>query len=362
VLLARYATPVTNDLHFGVVVGINRYPGLSAVGDLSFARSDAKRFHEWLVSPEGGGVPKDNTALLRDPRGPGPIAARRNAFPTQRDVNDVLLEWREAVRAKAPPGHPSWRETRIYIYVAGHGYTPPDGVAAMLLADAADDQLGYHLELKRYVDWLVGCAPFREVVVFCDCCRRRYPNAAVSSPTPFATCSLPSPVEVFALIGYAARVGEDALEPQDPVDPDAARGVFTGAVLDGLAGAAATGGEVTSSRLAVYVRSAVEAQTASAPVPQRVEFSGDLSQQIVMCKVHAPPRRKVTLRFPNGASGQAQIKTGAFEPVVDHTLDGQPWTTELEDGLYELARGPDASGFMATLFKVAGEDIDIDAA
>lgn len=350
-----------NSLHFGMAVGINRYPGIAGAEDLSFARSDAKRFHKWLVSPAGGAVPKENTALLRDPGGPRPVSTLRNAYPTQCHVSEVFEAWETKVKAQAAVGHPAWRDTRAYIYVAGHGYAPPDGVAALLVADATDRRLGAHIEIQRYVEWLVSCALFREVLVFCDCCRRRYVNAAVASPTGFGTCNLNAPVEVFALVGYAARVGEDALEPEDPADPDHARGVFTGALLDGLEGAAAHDGEVTSARLAVYVRDAVERQTKDAWVPQKVEFPGDLSQQMVVCKVASPPRRKVTVRFPDGASGTADIRTGPFQLVASHTLDGKPWSIELEDGLYELAPGDIASGFEGAPFKVIGEDRDVDA-
>ncbi len=349
-----------NELHFGVVVGIDRYPDLAGAKDLSYARSDAKRFHEWLVSPTGGAVPKDNVKLLQDPG--GPLAARRKAYPTQRDVNDVFADWKTTVSAHAAPNSPAWNDTRIYIYVAGHGYAPPDGVAALLLADAADDQLGYHLEIERYVDWLSKSALFREVLVFSDCCRRQYRDAAFSYRPPFGTRKPAKTVQVFALLGYAALIGEDALEPKDPVDPDQARGVFTGAVLDGLEGGAADKGEVTSSSLATYVRSSVESRTKAAQAPQRVEFSGDLTRQITVCKVSSPPRRKVTVSFPAGAIGQAaEIRTGAFEVVESQTIDGKPWPVELEDALYELAPGAGATGFKSQLFKVAGEDIDVNA-
>jgi hypothetical protein len=286
---------------------------------------------------------------------------RRGVYPTQHDVNDTFASLASAVQTQTRPGEGAWRDTRIYVYVAGHGYAPPDGVAALLLADAADGQLGYHLEVSRYVTWLVKCAVFREVLVFSDCCRRRYNRAALSSSPPFDTCELEHPVEVFSMVGYAARVGEDALEPEDPVDPDQARGIFTGAVLDGLEGGAAFGGEVTSSRLARYVRSVVEERTALAAVPQKVEFPGDLAQQIVVCKVDSSPLRRLTVRFPAAASGEAQIKNGVFEIVATRTISETPWTVELEDGLYELAPRAGESGFSVKVFKVAGKDLDVDA-
>lgn len=254
-----------NELHFGVVVGIDRYPGIPGIEPLSHARTDAERFHSWLISPQGGAVPKENTELMQDPL---VLPKLRSAYPTQRDVNDAFAKWHTQVTAQAAPGKQEWHNTRLYVYVAGHGYAPADGKAAILLADAADDQLGYHIEIQKYVDWLTVCAPFKEVLVFSDCCRTSYSKAALSYEPPFSTCEHAHPVEVFAMIGYAARAGGKALEPRNPGLADDARGVFTGAVLDGLEGAAADNGAVTSSSLATYVRSSVEARTASAPVPQ----------------------------------------------------------------------------------------------
>jgi hypothetical protein len=349
---------VANDLHYGVVVGIDRYPRLSEAGDLSFARSDAKRFHDWLVAPDGGGVPKKNTKLLQDPIA---LASQRAAYPTNRDINDSIDEWRASINAAVASSAAAWRSSRIYIYLAGHGYAPPDGVAALLLADASDTQLGYHIEVKRYVEWLVSCGHFREVLVFSDCCRRSYAGAAVASPPPFGTCGGGKGVEVFAMIGYATRIGEDALEPTEPANADDARGVFTGAVLDGLNGGASNdSGEVTGASLAGYVRSAVEARTVAAPVPQKVEFAGDLSQELVVCKVPSVPQHRVALRFPAGARGTADIKTGpGFTVVETCTLNGSDWTVELADGYYELAPGDDGTGFATVLFKVVGEDVDV---
>jgi uncharacterized caspase-like protein len=346
-----------NDLHFGVVVGIDRYPAISGAETLSYARADAEMFHDWLISPSGGAVPEDNTKLLQDPG--GPLASRRGAYPTQRHVNDVFAKWHETVSAQAPPGGDEWERTRLYVYVAGHGYAPSDGVAAVLLADAADNQLGYHLEIKRYVDWLVECAPFREVLVFSDCCRRRYENAALSSAPPFSTCKRNPPIEIFSILGYASRMGESALEPMHPSSADDARGVFTGAVLDGLKGAAEYRGKVTSSSLATYVRSSVMQRTERAPVPQKVEFPGDLSQEIVICKVRSVPLRRLTVTFSASAHGPVEINDGS-EVVDRHVIDGKPWLVELPDGFYELKPAAGENGCPSHLFKVAKEDVNVE--
>jgi hypothetical protein len=333
-----------NDLHFGVVVGIDRYPGIPGIEPLSHARTDAARFHSWLVSPQGGAVPKENVELMQDPT---VLPKLRGAYPTQRDVNDVLAKWRARVTVQAPPGGQGWQNTRLYVYVAGHGYAPADGKAALLMADAAEDQLGYHIEIQKYVDWLTVCAPFREVLVF-------------SYGPPFSTCKHPHTVEVFAVIGYATREGGEALEPRNPGNADDARGVFTGAVLDGLNGAAADGGVVTSASLATYVRSSVEERTATAPVRQRVEFPADLTQQIIICDAGPGPSRKVTINFPAGAHGRAEIRGGP-KVIASHEIDGNSWTLQLPDALYELVPGDGAGGFAPKPIKVAEAEVNVDA-
>ena len=52
---------VANRDHYAVVIGIDKY---SQFRRLSSAVKDATRFSEWLNSPDGGGVPKENTHLI----------------------------------------------------------------------------------------------------------------------------------------------------------------------------------------------------------------------------------------------------------------------------------------------------------
>lgn len=348
---------VATDLHFGVVVGIDRYPNVSGAADLRFARRDAESFYEWLVDPGGGDLPAENAELLK--------GKRRSEYPTQKDVYKTLRRWHDAVGAIKPESA-EWERTRLYVYGAGHGYGPTDGTAALLLADANDQELGYHLEIQSYLDWLKINAPFKEVLLFADCCRRRYEKGPPSYRPPYGSTSPNPPVEVFSIAGYAARQNEVALEPVNPADPDEARGIFTRAVLDGLKGSAASDGVVTSQSLATYVRSSVENRTKNSKVPQKVEFSADLAQKINICFPQGPaPLRTVTLRFPPGAHGEAVIKNGSFEVVESREITPEEaqtvWTVALRDGFYRLEFGEDSGGFKPQTFSLVGEDINVDA-
>ena len=56
---------------YAVVVGVARYPELSAEGaaaDLEGPDNDAQDVYDWLVSPDGGGLDPGNVKLLRSAR------------------------------------------------------------------------------------------------------------------------------------------------------------------------------------------------------------------------------------------------------------------------------------------------------
>jgi hypothetical protein len=55
---------MTNEHHYAVVVGINRYPGIR---DLQAARRDAEDFANWLRDPSGGALPDDDDHIIEVP-------------------------------------------------------------------------------------------------------------------------------------------------------------------------------------------------------------------------------------------------------------------------------------------------------
>ena len=71
---------------WAIVIGIDEY------GDptmrLSAAVSDAQKFHQWVIAPDGGGVPVANTRLLLGRRADNPggvegeIAATKDSIVT----------------------------------------------------------------------------------------------------------------------------------------------------------------------------------------------------------------------------------------------------------------------------------------
>lgn len=85
---------------FALVVGIGDYRD-DALGDLKYPEKDAQDFYNFLRSPNGGAVPKENMSLLV-----GPAATRPNVM---RQLNSLFRR--------------STEEDEIIFYFAGHGNT-----------------------------------------------------------------------------------------------------------------------------------------------------------------------------------------------------------------------------------------------
>src|SRR5215203_5622809 len=96
-----------NRLHFGIVVGINRYPDIR---HLRLAKGDAEKFAEWLLDPEGGGLLSNDedgkllpgghvaTITVDDSLVPDGMP-REDARPVRKEVFKAFHHMRKAVEA-----------------------------------------------------------------------------------------------------------------------------------------------------------------------------------------------------------------------------------------------------------------------
>ncbi len=128
-----------NDTHFAIVVGIDRYPRLGR--HLTAARKDAEAFDAWLADPAGGAVPKANRKLIVADL---PVdATPEQAKPLLSEVKSALLEVRAASDAISAADEARdqnrWEQTRLYLYVSGHGMALRSEEAALLTANAGVD-------------------------------------------------------------------------------------------------------------------------------------------------------------------------------------------------------------------------------
>ncbi|WP_125262606.1 caspase family protein [Streptomyces alboflavus] len=323
-----------NDLHYAVIVGINRYP---AITDLSGARGDAARFRDWLLDSAGGDVPEGNVALVTATERDEREADVMSAVPTRENVNRALYRTHCAVRAAVADGG-DWADTRLYVFLAGHGIAPFGGDAALLMANAAIDLLGNHIAVRPYLSWYESASPFHEIVFFADCCRTRFGGVTAFGPPFTDTTEAPDKVECF--VGYGSALGDPAYEQLSP-DPDQSRGHFTSALLEGLRGAGGgtvtAEGEVTSDSLAHYVRRHVLDRTAGELVPQEARFLRETSTPIVFGRglggVGSYPE---TLRFPPGFRGGVELRGRGFDEPRRLDIDGADHVASLVPGLYKV--------------------------
>jgi hypothetical protein len=353
-----------NQLHFGVCIGIDRYPGFPG-SDLGAARSDAVAFSEWLLAPDGGALPPENVAVVTA-SADEMWAQSWDARPQLREVNRALDSFNKRLRGwlDRNPGDPN--ASRLYLYASGHGIGPMHGECGVLMADADIDNLGDHVELSKYRRWYEGYGQFREVVIFADACRE-IPGASVEANGPPFTPS-GEPIGVNAFTGYASRLGDVAWEPAAMADRDAARGYYTHAVLMGLRSGPVDPayGVVTSTTLAQYVSQVVEETTRGVgPYPQKAEHKVDPARPILFATPAQPARHRATIHFPRGFSGDVVLRSAASMEMGSWHASDEPWAIDLPDGYYEVAPAVPAgtaapAGTTDWLFKVVGADVDVE--
>jgi hypothetical protein len=346
--------PEVNDAHYAVVVGINRYPG---IGDLGGARRDAEQFAAWLLDPEGGALPPENVKRVwvteDDEAG---YATPQGARPTHDEIDYALEAARDDFQPKLDADPTVWDRSRIYLYVAGHGFAPQGGEGALLLANATSGALSRNVELFQYRRWCTTCAFFREVIVFADCCRTRVRSAAPGFGPRLDECPAPWMGKSSTwLIGYGSTLGKPTYELPTPGADDEARGYFTRALLDGLRGGAARddSGVITAAKLSGFVKTVVAEQTSAQPFPQEAQIHGEFTEEIRFGAPAAPPKRAVTIVLPAAAQAARVVKDGSELAVWDGA--DRDWRVELADGLYEVEAGGVALANDG-LFKVAGKD------
>jgi len=343
-----------NELHFGFVVGINHYPGIS---DLQGPVQDAAAFRAWLLDPAGGGLPEQNVTYV-EPSPGGDSVQVGDARPTRSDLVSALFDTNDHATAAVGDDPEKFARSRLYLFMAGHGIAPSGGDAALLPANARRGLFGENLEVTKCRNWYTECGVVGELVIFCDFCRNRI-NLAESGPLGFTKCaSSKGKVETFT--GYATAYDRPAYEQvEENVPADERRGFFSRALIEGLNGAGAAG-EVTSATLEAYVRQRVRKLTANLVPQQEARFPQDLGAPLRFGSAHpVVPQRTVTidmtaLRDPVRLIDHRHHAIASWQPG-----NAKQWQVSVPDGLYGVVHASTGRGDGLTadgLFKVIGED------
>jgi hypothetical protein len=361
-----------NVLHYGVVVGINRYPDLRP---LKRAKGDAEAFYEWLTDPQGGGVPSENVALIVVDDNKMPDGTLREAaLPTRAEVFNALFKFRKAIDEHIAEYPENWEQSRLYFYVSGHGIAPVPKEAALLTANAGPEWYGENVACSRLLSFFGECQFFKELVIFADCCREWVSDAPLGD-VPW-TRTKRNNGAVRTVFGCATCFGDIALEPDDAVgdetDPDKLRGYFTQALLEGLRGQEPVdpNGEINSNSLAIYVKQRVIDLTKNRRHPQEPTMDADPAAPIVfrtgVPAATANPtqvKHRVRLRFVTPFQGKARVLNGDLTLIDEHQVPDGAWVVELANGLYVVTPTDSLGGVdfrNEGFFRVWGEDCDVE--
>jgi hypothetical protein len=329
--------PPARDLHFAIAVGINRYPDPRLV-DLRFPRSDARAFARWLHRADG--VPWKNIKVITTPqRQTRPWVSASQGRPVRDEINTALDLFKDRVRAHVKDRPDDWQRTRLYVFVAGHGYGIPHGPTALIMANARHDKLGEAIAVGPYLDWLERCGDYREIVFLADCCRNEYDDAPDPPDPPFNRCTTPVR-DVRIMLGYATLPGGVASGAFTST-PDEGRGYFTRLLIAGLRGKAlAEGDAITAGSLRDYIHDNLPAEARERQLARIIVMGGD-----IVFRPGAQPRpagvgspdtalHDVVVEFGSGYRGAVTLVGPENEPRDQwHTIRG-PWSLRLQKGLW----------------------------
>lgn len=370
-----------NEQHYAVVVGVNRYPDF-AESTLAAAIGDAEHVAGWLL--KDGGVKAENLRLITVSDAEMPEGTPRSASrPKKGEIHNALYELAKRCKEHVKANPHDWEQTRLYVYVSGHGLAPEPEEAALLMADSGPEWYGENFPCAAFLRFYEGAQFFREVVFLADCCR------FWADESPLALPPWP-PVKgnngsVRKMIGFATSFGDPAFEPPpDQLEPaNQRRSYFTRALIEGLEGKAVdpVTRRIDSNSIAIYLENRVAELTATnevtgvARTPQKPEVKSDPGNPIVFrtlsdAEVTKATKRRLTLRFVSAFAGDVYLLDGAFRPLDRHTVGAEAWVVEVDQpGLYRI-HPADGAGPAAPevenpfrndgLFKVVGEALDVE--
>jgi hypothetical protein len=248
---AREESPYGGSHRYALVIGVARYKFAGrGIQNLPYADADAAAFHDFMLLPHGGNIPRDHMQYLL------------NEDATADNIRSALA----VLAAKAKP------EDVVLVYLNVNGaYDPADPDHKYLLAYDTDPEeiANTAISVSDLPGLLAAGGGSRHVVVLADTCHVRGigPDAnAKTTPDNLVNLYLARAFEV---------AGEGALEASDVHQISQAgpqwggAGVFTHYLMQGLSGSADANGDgtVTTQELFSYVQMKVSEDTVDGQLP-----------------------------------------------------------------------------------------------
>ena len=295
----------TND--HAILVGLPRPagPGLhDAAAEARRVAADLAAMRDWLLHPGGGGLaPARLHVVAPMASGAEAVAAGRGGLrPLLAQLEAVLGEMEAQARRNLAAGRGPRLGRRLTLYITGLGCLPGR------YRPGSSERPGLPLAANAWLAWAQGSGMFPQVVLWLDCSLDR-PAFLGRHELPPATVP---PAAGQAMVALAARRPREPalLPPAHPLAPP--RGALTGALLEGLRGAAADAhGRVTGRSLADWLRHA--SPSGAAEVIQA-------DAALLLAQGLAPPLYPVRLLLPAAAEGLPVRLWHGAPPRLDNAL------------------------------------------
>lgn len=356
-----------NNGDWAIIVGLWKYMG--DLPSLKGPKHDAQAFYEWVISKDGGGVPKDHVfkILSSDRKFKGPFAQPGDALPGPEEVErafDILDDMALANEDKRE-GRRVGR--RLYLYFAGHGIAPAvdvnrPGESALLMANAAKGRFGRHIAGRTWVDWFYDAGYFEEVILFMDCCRDIAPRTFPRNPHLDRVNRVEDALKTKRFLGFGTKWSWRTRERPLPEFGNKDRGIFTVALLEGLTkGGAKEDGRVTALSLKNYIRDRMPKLLTTEDQPNLKALMPDLEiladdEDFLLCSVPqtAVPKSSVIITVPAGLDGKEfEVVDNTFKRVAVAVAAGGEVRFELPAGYYEVRQ---VDGAVRGPFEVKGTE------
>lgn len=219
---------------WAIVVGIKNYVDPDLAG-LQGPENDAKDFYDWVVSSDGGAVPKGQATLIRSSDYHPPFKDPATAMPNPEAIKAAFDHLLSIADQNEKKGLGREVGNRLYLFFSGHGFAPAqhDELTALLTANAsiANAQLT-HVIGSYMADKFWRGKFFNEILLFMDCCRSVMDCAQLYMPWTDERAT--DYYKVRRFYAYGARVAKESREWQMP--DGKFHGVFTKTLLDALGG------------------------------------------------------------------------------------------------------------------------------
>lgn len=344
---------------WAIIVGIQSYPAFDTADErLRGPDNDARAFRDWLVDKNGGSVPESQVILIATSNFNPPFSSPEVAKPTEEFIRKAIEDLQK-IADQNPTGRIG---RRLYIYMAGHGFSPRGDQTALLMANATKRNVGppYHWLGNYTAEWFRRAGYFNEVILFMDCCRDPYTVPALNMPWLDVTASdFQQRVKCF----YAFATSW-TLESREMEFDGVTHGIFTHALLEGLRGnayepipgdhnTAQAQHIITTELLKKYLMDAVNKQR---QLIKDEDFIWDNFELLILQPISYT--YSVTIHLPSATVGKnIEIRNSNYEKVAETTAIPPQWQLSLEKGYYMVEIPADNLQKMFPINGTGGVDV-----